>query len=169
MNAPVCLRPIVGSRRPEATAWILALILAAVARIAPPEMQAVWFGVRAFGVYFGASALLMSVGNWLERNTVLALNSNEISLKQPMRTVHLAWKEVQRLEVRRSNQGSRVFVSGAAAQISFRLLAEVKIRDKIRDRYGFEEGEQIVSTIIEQAQLNQPRVETPTGYYYAHS
>lgn len=166
LSTPRELRPVSGSRRPEAMAWAFALVMLAATQIAPEGFRSIVFGTWALAVYFGLSAVVMTAGNWLERHTRLRLDATGVELVQPGRTTRLVWSEIDRVEVRHSAHGSRVFVGGDAARFSFRTLADIKIRDKIRDRYGFEDSDTILETILERSALNRVRKELANGYLY---
>ncbi|TAK14220.1 MAG: hypothetical protein EPO32_02555 [Anaerolineae bacterium] len=161
------LRPIPGSRRPELMSWGLAVLLFGMLAIARPEAQVVIFGAWALGLFFGLSALVMTLGNWLERNTLMILRLNGITLRQPVQSVMLNWQEVDRVEVQQGPNGERVFVRGGERHFSYRPATRVEIRGKIRDQYGFENSEKILKTILTMAKLPNTPSQLANGYSYA--
>ncbi|MBI3160435.1 MAG: hypothetical protein HYZ26_12630 [Chloroflexi bacterium] len=167
LDRPLEFKPIPGSRRPEMHSWAFGLALAGLLAVIRPDGGAALFGAWALGLYFGISAALMSVGNWLERNARLTLSATGLAFRQPLHGVTVGWEAVERLEVRSSPVGRRIFVFGGGKHFSFRAISEVEIRGKIRDRYGFEDSERIMQTMLQMTNLPAKPKEFENGTYYA--
>ena len=91
-------RPELLSRRGEWTAW--ALMLAA--------SVGMWFLNRSgyiptwawiFWFFLLFSGVSISLGNWLDRSTVIWLEADGIRFKNGLRRVRLGWSEVQKVAV----------------------------------------------------------------------
>lgn len=161
------LKPEAGSRRPEALSWAFAVVLFGILFFMRPELQALRFGAWALGLFFGFSGAVMTLGNWLERNTSMRLNLQEIALVRPLQTLGMKWDEVDRVDVMTKSNARRVFVQGRGVKFSFRPATRVEIRGKIRDEYGFLESEKIIETILTMAKISEIRHDLVNGYYYA--
>lgn len=165
-DVPLEFKPNPGSRRPEWLSWSLAALLAGLAVWLGTSGGPAVFGAWALCAYFGLSALVMSLGNWVERNTRLTLREAGLTFRRPFQTVEMAWDEIRRIEVRKGPVGGRIFVTGGTDRFSLRLAHQVEIRGRIRDRYGFAESELIVQTMIEKANLKREPMPFDGGTYY---
>ena len=151
-------------RRGEAVSWTLA-ILAGIFLLVFQFLLIpipVWMILIFFLFLF--SALIISLGNWMDRSTVLWFTYNEIGYKDGIRKIQLTWGELDRVEVYSSTFGEKVSVIGQARRFNFRLMGEVKLRGETKGRLGFKDGEMILKTILEKSRLF--RLETNGGNRY---
>lgn len=158
-------RPELLSRRGEWTAW--ALVLAA--------SLGMWFLNRSGYIPFWAwifwtfllfSALSISLGNWLDRNTFIRLEVDGIRFENGLRRVRLRWPEVQKVAVLPARWGKAVQVIGEKSHFGFKTLGEVQFQGEVRGRTGFSEGQAILDVILRNAGLVLVE-ETNSAYYYA--
>jgi len=158
-------RPAFLSRRGEWTAW--ALVAAASVGI--------WFLGRNgyislwtwfFWGFLFFSAGSISLGNWLDRRTVIRLEADGIRFENGLRRVRLRWPEVQKVAVLPARWGKAVQVIGEKSHFGFKTLGEVKFQGEVRGRTGFPEGLAILDIILRNAGLVLVE-ESNNAYYYA--
>jgi hypothetical protein len=158
-------RPEFMSRRGEWTAWALALMAGA----------GMWFLNRSgyipawawiFWVFLLFSGVSISLGNWLDRNTVIWLEADGIRFENGLRRVRLRWPEVQKVAVLPSRWGQSVQVIGSESHFGFKTLGEVQFQGEIRGRTGFSDGQAILDTILHETGLELVE-ESNNAYYYA--
>lgn len=158
-------RPELLSRRGEWTAWALALAAGI----------GMWFLQRSgyvpawawiFWVFLLFSGVSISLGNWLDRNSVIWLETDGIRFENGLRRVRLRWLEVQKVAVLPSRWGRSVQVIGEKSHFSFKTLGEVQFQGEIRGRTGFPEGQKILDVILRETGLFLVE-ESNNAYYYA--
>jgi hypothetical protein len=166
METPSEFRTERFSRRGELTAWLLGIVsllgwIALLARGLPVPL------LYAFlTIFMLLSGVAISVSNWSDRRTLICLDADGVRFENGLRHVHMAWDEIQKVQIFSSNLGKQVRVSSERSFFTFRLFSEVALRGKVRGRVGFAQGELILSTILEKTKLN--KIEEPgKGYYYA--
>jgi len=159
-------RPELISRKGEWTAWILSIIALAslgVAWIWGTGMS--WAGI-VFVLILLLSAGSISLGNWVDRKTVLSLIPEGVGFRNGLRNVSLKWDQIQELRVLPDRWGERVHVWGTESRFNFRTLGEVKVRGELKGRVGFAEGESILQEILESSNLQEIE-QNENGRYYA--
>lgn len=166
METAQVFRPETISRQGERNAWLLfgfALIVELVLfwRYSTPS---VWITVLV--IFFLLSAILISLSNWVDRKTVLILESGGIVFRNGLRNESLKWDQIEKLRVMPDRWGQRVQVLGSEASFNFRLLSEVEFQGKIRGRMGFPEGEAIMKEIVRSSGLSLTE-DNQQGQYYA--
>jgi hypothetical protein len=158
-------RPELMSRRGEWTAWALALAAGI----------GMWFLNRSgyipawawiFWVFLLFSGVSISLGNWLDRNTVIRLDVDGIRFENGLRRVRLSWFEVQKVAVLPARWGKSVQVIGNESHFGFKTLGEVQFQGEVRGRTGFPEGQSILDTILDETGLELVE-ESNSAYYYA--
>ncbi|HEX7973262.1 MAG TPA: hypothetical protein VF498_02555 [Anaerolineales bacterium] len=154
------------SRRGEAVAWGTALLVWSAWLIVRLRGLPVIAAVPLLAVVLLLAALSISLGNWMDRQTVLRLEPDGIEYQNGLRHARLDWNDIRQVQVFPSNWGKKVQVVGGNAHFEFRTLGEVKVQGETKGRMGFTEGEWILSKILDAAHLR--RIEHPgPGYYYA--
>lgn len=160
-------KPLLTSRRSEVSAWALTVVMFLVVLFAPLEGRGKLGGI-VFLVFLGLSGLTMSIGNWVERNTYLRIAEDGITYFNGAREISLGWKKITRVEVVPSRFGDRIRVNSDSARFRFQSLGNISMNEKISGRVGFEQGEQILETILEQSGLaGAERQQTNGTYYYS--
>ncbi len=165
MQAPKEFRPELIPRKGERIAWLL-LILALVYL-----GVGIWSddGLTWVAIIFVSLMLLsagsITLGNWVDRNTVLRLNTQGVRFSNGLRNVSLNWDEVREVRVLASAWGRRVQVRGPATTFSFRTLGEVIMQGEIKGRIGFADGEYILKIILESSGLQKMEMTEKTSYY----
>jgi len=151
-------------------AWGLALVVTATWVILCLYGQGVSIAVPLLDAFLLFSALSISLGNWMDRRTVIRLDPETITFGNGLRHAVMRWNEIKQVQVFPTNWGKKVRVLGSRAHFEFRTLAEIKVQDEVKGRMGFVEGESILQNIIRSADLiEKPGEDTQPGvYYYAH-
>ncbi len=158
-------RPELLSRRGELIAWGSTLILGIGGLVLRLGGQPVPGVVFFLGVFLLLAALSISLGNWMDRHTLIRLDGKGIEFSNGLRHVYLPWQEIRQVYVLPSRWGDKVQVFGARAYFHFRTLGEVKVQGEVKGRMGFEKGEEILGAILLNGQLHA--VERPgEGNYY---
>jgi len=158
-------RPELISRRGEWTAWGLASV----------AVLSVWILSRSgyvpswaciFLVFLVFSGISISLGNWLDRNTVIRLGMDGISFENGLRRVWMQWFEVQKVAVMPSRWGKSVQVVGEKSHFNFKTLGEVQFQGEVRGRTGFADGQKILDILLRETGLELIE-ESNNAYYYA--
>ncbi len=159
-------RPELIPRRGEIVAWTcagMALLAAAILRFGG---YAVPWGLTALLVLFLGSALLISLGNFVDQHTQLTISPEGVSFENGLRKVKVAWEDVREVRVFPSRMGDKVQVFDAKSYFQFRTLGEVHMHGELKGRMGFAQGDSILRTLILQAGLRIVD-RAGEGYYYA--
>jgi len=154
-------------RRGEINAWAFAtltaigvLILQTTQRV--PSWAWIFLGFLVF------SAVSISLGNFIDRKSFIMMEKDGIHFENGLRSVKLNWREVQKVAVLPSRWGKNVQVVGEKAHFGFKTLGEVRFQGEVRGRTGFVEGEEILKTILHNANL-QLVEQKDKAYYYARA
>jgi len=158
-------RPELISRRGEWTAWALALAASlGIWLLNRGGYVPLWAWI--FWAFLLFSGVSISLGNWLDRNSVIWLETDGIRFENGLRRVRLRWPEVQKVAVLPSRLGKSVQVVGEKSHFSFKTSGEVKFQGEVRGRTGFPEGQKILDVILREANLVLVE-ESNNAYYYA--
>lgn len=158
-------RPELLPRRGEWTAWALTLVASV----------GMWFLNRngyipawawIFWIFLLFSGASISLGNWLDRSTVIRLDAGGIRFENGLRRVRLDWQEVQKVAVLPARWGKAVQVIGEKKHFGFKTLGEVRFQGEMRGRTGFSDGQAILDKILREAGLVLIE-ESNNAYYYA--
>ncbi|MGW8252154.1 MAG: hypothetical protein ACWGO1_16050, partial [Anaerolineales bacterium] len=112
------------------------------------------------------SASIISLGNWMDRRTVIRFADGGVEYSNGLRHVHLDWTEIREVRVQPGKWGEMVQVYGENSYFVFHTLGEVRLRENVKGRMGFEQGEQIMRTLVLKSGL-QIVEQQGDGYYYA--
>ncbi len=166
LSTPLEFRPELLPRRGEWIAWAFALV-----------MLATWLILKANDARYTGTALILliflafaavgtSLGNWLDRKSILRLARDGVAFQNGLRDVKFTWQEVQSVRVLVAQAGARrVQVLGRTAHFEFRTLATLRQNDEVKGRSGFADGDAILDIIISRAQLSRKQNETNYATY----
>ena len=163
---PQTFHPTVIPRRGEAYAWGSTLFLLGGLALwtlltdSPPPW-AFWL----FVAFFGLSALSISLGNWMDRHTLLRLQPDGVFFTNGVRRVFLPWESIHSVRVAPDEFGKRVYVRGEGGHFTFRTLSRVKVAGRIQGAFGFPDGETILGHILAAAGLEQQETSGEETYY----
>ena len=169
ITTPQEFRPLQSSRRGELYAWLFTLIVLLVLLIVPGIQQRFLLLGIFLTIFFGFSALVISLNNWMERATILQLSEDGIAFRNGLRNVRLSWSEVIRVEVLQRSTGRRVHVLGDQEHFAFYTQSAVKLGNRVSEMTGFEKGEAILETILQQTSLTLAADSGENAYYYVRA
>jgi hypothetical protein len=158
--------------RGEVTAWGLALVVLITATIV--QMNGSRWAVAGLVLtgIFVLSAGSISLGNWMDRHTVIRVDRAGVSYTNGIRHSILAWDEIQTVQVLPAQWGAQqVQVIGETprgkSHFEFRTLGTVNYQGQERGRTGFAEGNQILETILRMTNIQPVRSNNSSYSYYA--
>ena len=146
-------RPELLSRRGEWTAWALALA-ASVGMLLLKEAWFIPLWAWIFWVFLLFSGVSISLGNWMDRKTLIRLDAHGIYFENGLRWVHLDWPEIQKVSVLPARFGQMIQVIGKTSHFEYKTIGEVQFRGEVRGRTGFAEGQQILEVILREAGMH---------------
>jgi hypothetical protein len=159
-------RPILLSRRGEWLAWSSTVLIVIAWVVLYIRGSQVGFAVPLLTIILLLSAMSISLGNWMDRRTVIYLDETGVSYQNGLRNVKMAWQDLREVRVIPARWGKMVQVIGTQAYFAYQTLAELKVLDEVKGRMGFVEGDEILRQILLSSGLQI--VERPgEGYYYA--
>jgi hypothetical protein len=157
-------RPELLPRQGERNAWLFAL-LAGIA-LAILHLQGVvpvfsWILV----IFLFVSALSISLGNWMDRRTILRLSPAQVSFENGLRHVTLTWDKVNEVRIVPARWGEQVQVIGEKAHFSFSTLGELQFQGQNRTKVGFAQGQAILASILKASGLTKKQQNEQYAYY----
>lgn len=169
--APREYRPTLISRRGELIAWGSFLLVGATWIIMIFYGQRSCLAVPVLAILLLLAALSISLGNWMDRNTVLCIKEDSVSYQNGIRNVEIRWENIKEVHVLPAQWGKKVHVIADQAHFHFQMLGEVKVLGEVKGRVGFTEGDLILEEIIECSKLHeiQPpeQDQSEVSVYYA--
>ena len=121
----------------------------------------------AFGAFLVLSALSISLGNWMDRRSVIRLDADGITFENGVRSVRLAYPEVQGVAVIPTRLGKRVQVQGAQSHFTFKTMSETALGGQTL-RTGFADGQEILDAVLKECGF-QLKAEKDGASYYARA
>jgi len=161
-------RPERISRRGEFVAWATGILVAGAWLTLLLLHSEVPFAVPILAVLLLLSGMAISLGNWMDRRSLIRLEPEEIRFENGLRQVRVHYDEIPQLEVYPSEWGSKVRVWSPHGHFDFRTLGEVKLKGEIKGRLGYLDGEKILNHILEKADLKAVE-NCDSGYYYVRN
>lgn len=158
-------RPFLLSRRGEFFAWLCAfisIIAWGTFILLGDEANPL---IKILSVVLIACGMAISLGNWMDRHTLLRINEAGIEYENGLRRIFMPWEQICEVQVFPNAWGNKVRVTGQRTYFAFRMLGEVTVRGVTKGRLGFAEGDKILAHILEKSSLN-PVQQTGPGYYY---
>ena len=160
-------RPELMPRRGEWMAWLAGIGMVIGLFLATSRWGAQPFIFWMFAVFLLFSAVSISLGNWMDRRTVLRVGADGISFESGVRSVRLSWPEVQNVAVIPTRLGKRVQVQGAQSHFTFKTMSESTLGGQAI-RTGFADGQEILETVLEESGL-RVKTEKDGMVYYARA
>ncbi len=178
MDETQVFHPELTSRRGELIAWGVTLLVGAAWILLLSTGREVHFAVPFLAVVLLLAALSISLGNWMDRRTLLRIDDGGIAFRNGLRDVRLAWERIKQVQVLPARWGKKVQVvgeeaNGQSAHFDFLTLGEVKVLGEVKGRIGFREGDRILEQILERSGLHRVDKEHAgpaaqnKSYYYA--
>ena len=164
-------RPTLISRRGELIAWISFFLVGTAWVILIFSGQGYCLVVPVLAIILLMAALSISLGNWMDRQTVLNLSKECVSYRNGIRNVEIRWENIQEVQVLPAQWGKKVHVLSDQAHFHFQMLGEVRVHGEIKGQVGFAEGDLILNEIIVRSKLHEIQSSEPdqaeAGVYYA--
>jgi hypothetical protein len=158
-------RPALLSRRGEVTAWILTVIASfSLIALRNLDLNIPWTAGAFVGIFLLA-AMSISLGNWMDRRTVIRVDPSGLEYRNGLRRVIFLWGEVSEVQIAPSRFGDQVHVIGDHAHFRFRRHADIEYQGKVRGHMGFPDGHEILKIILDQNSLSLREGEAPRQYY----
>lgn len=158
-------RPLLIPRRGELIAWASAvltwLVWLALSRQSSPPAP-IFLGL---GILLLLSGLLISLGNWVDRRTVIRIDEHSIEFSNGLRRLRLTWDEIIKITVNPGTWGKWVRVYSSQPHFSFRIVGEMRYKGEVKGRMGFEQGEEILRLLVLNSHL-QAADQQGEGVYY---
>jgi hypothetical protein len=150
---PIEYRPELLPNRGEFTAWILTSLsgIAWIIMVSTPMQE--YIGIPLLFFFFLISAFMISLGNWMDRNTRIKISDQNLFYQDGLRKIEFLWNEIQRVEVYPSKWGKKVRIFGNERRISFRTLGNIELKGEVKGKMGFTDGEKILNTILDKSNL----------------
>jgi len=162
------LRPELNSRRGEGTAWILTLIVTFAMGVLYWQLGKTPIAAWVFWGFLFFAALSISLGNWMDRKTLMRVGVDGIAFKNGLRKVALNWPEIEKVNVLPLRWGRSVQVISSGSHFEFRTLGNVQYQGEVRGRLGFAEGQAVLDEILKSTNLDLLK-EEKGSYYYSRS
>jgi hypothetical protein len=142
------------SRQAEVTAWALAVAAGGglyflSLRAALPFWSWFLFGLLLF------SAASMSLGNWMDRQTVISIDAGGVSYENGLRKTRLTWDSIREVRTAPARWGTSIQVIGAQSHFAFTTLGEMQFQGQVRGRTGFTAGKEVMDEILNSAGLTK--------------
>jgi hypothetical protein len=154
------------SRKGEMIAWGSALLVGLAWLVVGLKGQPVILAVPILTVLLVLSGLSISLGNWMDRHTLISIREDGITFKNGLRNGVLKWQEIRQVRVLPVHWGKKVQVFGEKVYFEFRTLGEVKVQGELKGRMGFAKGDEILRQIVLSGNLHIVD-QVGEGYYYA--
>jgi hypothetical protein len=157
-------RPELLSRRGEWLAWfagiglVAGLILAGERYGRLPVSYWVFAGLMIF------LAISISLGNWMDRRSVIHVNSDGIAFENGLRSVSMHWSEIRSVVVSPTRMGKRVQVEAVRSHFEFKTMWRSSLIGQ-EMRTGFPGGQLILETILRESGLQRNTEKNGMEYY----
>ena len=129
------------------------LVLVVTDTVLYSRLESVTLPALIFTVLFLLAASAISFSNWLERNTVITTSENHLVFQTPMRTVKMAWGDVESLMLTRRGASWYVMVASAESAFTFQTPLRLKGPFGQEVKTGIEHGERLAAVIARKADL----------------
>ena len=164
-------KPELVSRRSEFIAWGSAVLVNGAWLLLYIFNQSLSFWLPILGIPLLLIAIGISLGNWMDRKTILRLDIDRVYFSNGLRHVNLTWDEIKEVRVLPAQWGEKVQVFGDESYFGFHTLGEVTANGRVLGRTGFMKGDQILEHILEKSGLSESKQvelsEQQEGYYYS--
>jgi hypothetical protein len=165
-------KPELVSRRSEFIAWGSAILVNGAWLLLFIFNQSLSFWLPILGIPLLLIAIGISLGNWMDRKTILRLDVDGVYFSNGLRHVSLTWDEIKEVRVLPAQWGEKVQVFGEEAYFGFHTLGEVTANGRVLGRTGFVKGDQILEHVLEKSGLSESKQielgDQQEGYYYSH-
>ena len=153
------------SRQGELSAWSLAITAAFGLYFLSLRSDLPFWAWFLF-IILAFSAVSISLGNWMDRKTLIRIDAGGISFENGLRKTCLTWETIQEVRTAPARWGTSVQVIGDQGHFAFSTLGEMQFQGKVRGRTGFAAGQEILDEVIRLAGLSKS---TRNGQFLTYS
>ena len=118
------------SSRGEVFIWVLAVISLAALTYLRSRVAGVSLWYTVFVVLMFLSGASTTLGNWMDRKTVLILRPGGLDFRNGLRDISLNWDEIQEVQVFPSRWGKQAHIVGTHAHFNFRTKSEWRVHHR---------------------------------------
>lgn len=157
-------RPELLPRQGERNAWIFTLLASlALGLLHLQGVVSVFSWI--FAIFLFISALSISLGNWMDRRTILRIAADGVSFENGLRYVSLTWPQINEVRIRPARWGKQIQVIGEQSHFSFNTLGELQFKGENRAKVGFAQGQEILKEILSASGLTKKQQNEQYAYY----
>lgn len=146
-------RPELLNRRSELIAWGTAILVNGTWLFLFFYSHWISYWLPILGIPLLLIAMGISLGNWMDRKTIMNLDERGIYFSNGLRKVILDWDAINEVRVLPAQWGEKVQVFGIEAYFAFHTLGEVTTDGRVLGRVGFKDGNRILEWILEKSNL----------------
>lgn len=125
----------------------------------------IYFWAIIFVAFMFFSAMSISLGNWMDRQTKLVIDDYGVFYTNGLRRVRLEWPIINNVTTFPSRWGEKVQVLGEKGHFDFNTFGEVTYQHKVQGRVGFQQGDKIKEEIISRCGLSMVAKKGDSYYY----
>jgi hypothetical protein len=166
INKIQVFRPELISRHGESLAWCFTIFIGLSLGVILLRSGTIPSGAWAFLFLFFLIGLFISLGNWVDRHTIISIALDGITFSNGLRHTRLKWSDIQKVNVLSVRWGKLVQVIGVKSHFEFRTLSEVLYKGDVKGRVGFSNGFEILDQILYSSGL-QLITKTGNEIYYS--
>ncbi len=145
-------------------AWVTGLGMLVGLYLGATRLGELPFVFWLFGGLLLFSAFSISLGNWMDRRSLIRLDADGIAFENGIRSVRLTWPEVQNVAVIPTRLGKRVQVQSAQSHFTFKTLGESTIGTQ-QFRTGFADGQEILDAVLKNCNMKITAEKDGMVYY----
>jgi uncharacterized membrane protein len=164
-------KPELVSRRSELIAWGSAVVVNGAWLLLIVFNQSMSFWLPILGIPLLLIAIGISLGNWMDRKTIIKQDEKGIYFSNGLRHADLSWDEIKEVRILPAQWGEKVQVFGEEVYFAFHTLGEVKSNGRVLGRTGFKDGDRILKHILDKSGLSESQQvdlgDQQEGYYYS--
>jgi hypothetical protein len=112
-------------------------------------------------VLFLVGAVMVSFGNWIDRQTRIRIDADQVEFHSPLRRLAIAWERVESLTAVPTASGWRILVAGNGEFFQFRTESVLGQGTDAAMPVGVQGGERLARLICSNAGLGPPIFEHP--------
>jgi hypothetical protein len=157
-------RPELLPRRGEWLAWIAGIGLMVGLFLLGNQLGSLPVTYWIFAGLIVFFALSISLGNWVDRHSVIHVGTDGIAFENGLRSVQLTWSEIQNVAVIPTRLGKRVQVQSAQSHFTFKTMGESTLVGQ-QMRTGFIDGQEILETVLRECGLSVKAEKDGMVYY----
>ena len=139
-------------RQGELNAWLLTVASAFGLYFLSLRSELLFWAWFLF-IILAFSAISISLGNWMDRKTVIRIKEDGISFENGLRKTNLTWDAIREVRTAPAHWGISVQVIGKQGHFAFSTLGEMQFQGRVRARTGFSAGQEILDELIRSAGL----------------